>query len=353
MVPLSGSASFMRLVPYQRTVTKTYTVESGARVNIENKYGKVNLHTWNKNQVQAIITITTDGPTAENAQELSRQVEITANASANSVSLLTKYDPSILGGGGFWKKFFGGSSNTTKYVHIDYEVYMPGTVSATTVKNNYGDVAADGIPGDLSLQINYGNFHLNKIGGKLDLNANYCKGVWTGSGAGEFRTNYTDVNVDEVGDLDIRANYCDYKIGKAGKVSFHGNYGDVAAQDVEGIESQSNYTDFKIGTVRRQVNMSLTYGDVTIAQLGSNFSGLFLKGSYANVSIGVPTSLSLRADIRLSYGNIHTGDLHFPSVQKDDHGKTSTLKGSTSGATANAPLLQVSANYTDVSLKAN
>jgi hypothetical protein len=349
LTALSGSAAVLRLVPVKRTVTKTYTVTNGARLSIENKYGKVNLHTWNKDQIQAVITITTDGSTAENAQELSKQVEIVGNASSGNVSLVTKYDPGT--SGSFWKRFFGGTGDTRKYVHIDYEVYMPNSVSATTIKNNYGDVAADGISGDLILRMNYGNFHLGKIGGKLDLNANYCKGVLTGSESGTLQTNYTDVNLNDVGDLTIHANYCDYKIGKGGKISYHGSYGDLVAQDIEAIESHTNYIDYKIGTVTQGVDMSVTYGNVSIGQLGGDFKGLSLKGNYANVSIGVPGSLALRANIQLSYGSLHTGDLSFPSVQKDDHGKSTTLKGATSGAGTSAPLLEISGNYTDVSLK--
>ena len=116
---LSFAANTNHDVPFTRSITKTYAVKNNAQLNIENKYGNVTLHAWNKSEIQAKITIRVEGNTLEDAKALTNQVSITSNLSGNMVSFVTQYDANE--GSSFWKQFFGSSpKGSRKYVHIDY-----------------------------------------------------------------------------------------------------------------------------------------------------------------------------------------------------------------------------------------
>ncbi|HEX5554338.1 MAG TPA: hypothetical protein VFX43_13920 [Chitinophagaceae bacterium] len=339
-------------VPFKRNVIKTFNVQSGAHLNISNKYGKVNLHTWNKNQIQATITITTNGTNTENARDLANQVTIQSNKTSNNVSITTEYAQSR--SSSFWKSFFGGGGGNGKNnIHIDYEVYLPQSLAGLTIKNNYGNVTGDDIPGSLSLDLNYGNFHLSKIGGPLELNANYCDGTLNDVKRGDIRANYTDFHLDKVNNLNIQSNYSDYKISKAGHLEIRSNYGDISAEIIATLISQTTYGDYKITTLSKQGNITTTYGDVNIRSLGDQFEGLTIKPTYSDVNIGVPGNLHVRLDIDLTHGDIRTDGISLQQVVKtDEHGKQ-TLKASSTGAGTNAPVINVSGTYSDVSLSGN
>lgn len=334
---------------YTLTVTKKFTVNNGARLDVSNKYGKVIMHTWDKNVIQAVITITANGSNDDDARSLASKVNIQASQSGNTVSLTTKYDASA--SGSFWKQFFGGTGGSPKdYIHIDYEISLPRSLANMDISNNYGDVAGDGLTGNLNLAMNYGNFHLSGIGGKLQVNVNYCDGTLSDINGGVIHANYSDFKLDRVSNLEIHSNYSDYRIASGGSLNFNANYGGLVADNLDQFHSKSNYTDFKIGTLSGDSRMSLTYGNANIKTLGSGFAGLDIQATYGDVSVGIPQGMALRLDIHLIHGDIHTGSVALDQVEKSDEHGTSTLKGVSRGGGSGASLIKVSGTYSDVSL---
>lgn len=346
-LPIASLANPMSSA-YTRTVTKTFQVNEGARLRIDNKYGKIDLRTWDNNQIRAVVTITTAASTDQAAQELASQVDIQTSQSGSTVSLATQYSGST--SGSFWKRFFGVSgSQGRSSVHIDYEVMIPRSLAATDISNNYGDVAGSDLPGNVDVRLNYGHFHLSKIAGKLALSVNYCEGSLAGIANGVISGNYTNFQLDNVRNVKIQSNYSDYKIATGTGLTMSANYGSFSADRLSGISSQSNYTDYKIGTLGGTSSLNTTYGDIRIQTLAQDFGGLNLRGTYGNASVGIPASLPVRLDIRLTRGDIHASGLEMSDVEKtSDHG-SNTLKALVHGS-ASAPLISVNSTYSDVTL---
>lgn len=348
ILPLYSNGHSLSVVPSSRTVTKIFNVGEGAQLTINNKYGKVNMQTWDKNQIQAVITITANGSNNDNAKSLANQVTIQSTQSGNNVTLTTQYDPNTFTS--FWKRFFNGSGNQRNYIHIDYIVYLPRSLAGTHVTNNYGDVTGDNIPGDLFVDLNYGNFHVSKVSGEFEIDVNYGTGTLSNINQAVIHANYTDFNLGDINNLQIQSNYSDYKISNAGQVSYHGNYGNFSAGQVNTITCGSNYTDYKIGTLERQANMKVTYGDIRIGSLGNQFKGMNIQSVYGNVKAGIPADFPLRLDIDLTHGNLNTGKLPLRIEQKiSDHGK-SILKASVQGGAASSPVISINGTYSDVSI---
>lgn len=336
--------------PFSRTVTKTFQVSNGAALDIENKYGKVSLTTWNKNEIRAVVTITANASSEENARQLAGQVNIQADQSGNNlVKLSTTYESGQ--NSSFWKRFFGGlSASPGRSVRIDYEVTIPRSLASTSIRNNYGDVVGSDIPGNVSLSLNYGHFHLSRVGGTLNLNVNYCEGTLSDINGGVIQGNYTHFQLDQVSNLKIQSNYSDYKIATGTKVDLHANYGNFAADHLGGFTSRSNYTDYKIETLGGASDMQVTYGNIRIGSLAADFSGLNIKGTYGDASVGVPASRPVRVDVQLVKGDIHVSGLDLQQVERNSNHGNETLSGNSRGAGPDAPLIKVNGTYTNVSL---
>lgn len=345
----SFAANVNSEVPFTRSITKIYTVSSGAQLSIENKYGNVTLHSWNKDEIKAVINIRVEGNTLENARQLADQVSIRSKQSGNLVSFQTQYDANS--GTSFWKQFFGsGSKGGKKYVHIDYEVYIPRSIAGTTIKNDYGNLTCDPISGDLYVAMNYGNFRIGNLGGRLNLNTNYCTGSLTDIKDGEVHSNYTDFNLDKVQSLQISYNYSDFKIMQSGNIKVQGNYGNISGETITYLGSKTTYSDYKINKLSEGGNINTTYGDIYIKMLGDQFKGLIVKPTYSDVKIGIPDGLLFQLDIGLTRGDIRTDNIHLQTTEKvEDHGN-STLKAYAKGAGSNAPMLRIIGAYSDVTL---
>lgn len=348
MVPLCIKGKDRITAPVTRTITKTFDVSSGAQLTLSNKYGKVNLHTWSRNQIKAVITITANSSGGDNSQSLINLVNIQSDQSGNNVTLTTIYKPGS--GSSFWSRFFGSGNHRGNTVRIDYDIYVPQSLAMLHIDNNYGDVAGNDIPGNFSLNINYGNFYLNKVAGSLQLDANYSGGSVNGVVKGNINANYTNFNAGQISNLQIHSNYSDCKISDAGELQFNGNYGNFSADQIDGITSRSNYTDYKIGTLQQHANMSTTYGDIKIQALGDQLKSMMIHSTYGNVKIGIPANLPLRLNIDLTSGNIHTGKIPLQVEERISDHRRNILKAVIERKESDLPVVQIQGTYSDVTL---
>lgn len=334
---------------YTRNITKTFTVENGADLHISNKYGKVTLQRSAGNQIKAVITITVKAASEADAKSLASQVTIQSSQSSNRVSLTTEYGEGR--SSSFWKRFFGETGDPRKYIHIDYLVYVPASIASTDLTNNFGDVAGDNIPGNLNLKLNYGNFHIGRVGGAVDLHANYCSGSLNGIASGSIHANYTDVRLDKVDNLSISSNYSNYKISQAGNIEMSSNYGNITGEDIATITSSSTYGDYRITNLEKSGHITTVYGDVRISDLGSNFDTLTINPTYSDITIGIPGSLHVHLDVRLTRGDIGTGDVSLERVQRTDAHGTTSLNAEAAGEGPGTSLIKINGTYSDVNFK--
>lgn len=350
LIPLfSMATSRTGEVPYTRTVLKVFTVTDGAQLSIENKYGNIILHSWNNQEIKATIRIRVEGSTSEDAKKLANQVNIESGQSGNVVSLKTIYEPGS--GSSFWKQFFGSQSKGgRKYVHIDYDVYVPESIAGTHIKNNYGNFTGDQISGDLTVNMNYGNFHIGNIGGFLNLITNYCNGTLNHIKDGKVQANYTDFNLNKVQALQVGYNYSDFKIQQGGNLKMQGNYGDIIAENISYLGAKTTYGDYKINKLSEGGNIQTTYGDVYIKSLDSHFKGLIISSTYSDIKINIPSGLAFGLNVALTHGDIRTHDLPLQISSKVEGKGKSTLKAVAKGAGNNAPLIRIAGTYSDVVL---
>lgn len=339
-----------RNAQYKRTVSKNFNVDHNAQLSISNKYGKIVLHTWDKNQIQATIVITGFGKDQDEAQRIANTVNIEAGQSGNSVTLKTDYDPRAASSS-FWSRLFSaGSGEGKEYVNIDYEVYLPKSLATLNIRNNYGDVISDDLFANTTINISYCGYHLGSLSGNLRLDMNYSKGSIEKTGPAVVSANYSNLRSDDMRSLKIGCNYTDLQLGKVGTLSVSATYGNIAVDEANEISGSSDYTDYKIGKLNNGIGLKVTYGDVKIATLAQDFKQIYFEGSYSGLKLGLPDNASFRIDAHIAYGDINKGGFSFRDVNSVESGKTRVFKAVSSRGNENSPLIRFNGAYSDLTL---
>lgn len=347
MIFLSVETNAQNKNAMERSITKTFQVSNGARLNVDNVYGNINLQSWNKNEIQAVIKIKGISGNDEDTRQLINEVAIQSNQSDGVVSIKTIYTSG--NNSSFWKKFFNSSSRGNRSIQINYEVYVPQSLASIDIKNKYGGVTGNQLPGDLNLNIDYGAFNIKDLAGRLNLNTSYCKGSLTGIKSGTVTVNYTDFNMDKVNNLQVNSIYSDYKISQADNLNISSTYSDITADNIGSLQGKSTYSDYKINSLTTQGTIATVYGDITIKALGSQFKTLTITPANSDISVGIPDGLPLQLDIKLVYGDIKTGGIPLQVTQKSETGNTSILQA-TSGGGKDGAVIKINGTYADVNL---
>lgn len=241
-----------------KKISKSFTVGSNDKVTINNRYGTLDIRTWNKNEVKIEVDVKVYGDNTAEAQELLDLTNIKAVSAENEVILDTKLLEGKVKTGKKWKT----------EVKTNYLIYMPMT-NSLNLSHQYGNVSIGDLWGAVDASVQYGNIKAGNLKGPRN----------------SIRMQYGSVNISNIDHADIVQQYgAGLTIGNVGTLKLNAAYAAV-----------------KIGAVTQKANIVQQYGPgLTIGSVGD----LDLNAAYAKVSIG---TISGAAKIVQRYSNFTVG----------------------------------------------
>lgn len=289
---------------HERTkkISKSYTVNKNAKVLINNKYGDLNISTWDKNSVEIEVKITVKGDDLDEVESKLNSIKIDFNASKSMVEAETVFGEKKSN----WS--WWGKSKNTNY-KINYIVKMPKT-NAVDLDNDYGSIYLGNLSGNAVINCDYGKISVGELSAKNnDINLDYCSSSTIAyMQNGKVNADYSKLSIDKSENLKINADYSTIKLDKSKNVDFNLDYGSITVNDVENIDGNSDYVALRFGTVRKQLSVNTDYGSLTIKNLKKGFEKIDITGQYTGIKITVEQNISFLFNIDLQYSGFKRDD---------------------------------------------
>ncbi|WP_295117263.1 hypothetical protein [uncultured Chitinophaga sp.] len=325
-----------------RTLEKSLPANASNSFKLTNKYGRITINIWDKNEINAKVTITGFGRSESEAKEIAAAVVIEEGSEHGELSITTKYNP----GTKSW--IFGNNKNGKEYVNIDYVVYIPRKLKNVTLINNFGDVLAHELTSPTSLILNYCYFDITAAD-DLYGTMNYCdKGKIGKVNNTNLKINYSSFRLEAANQMTMTSNNCDYKLGNIGTLNLKSNYDDFKLERAKKITVTGNYTDLNIGHLESEGSFNVNYSDINIKTSGSDFKSLLFSGNYSDVHMGIVKNLPVKIEGSFNYGEISTGGLSMKNVHTVKKGTKVEYSGTAGDGSVT---MQLKGNYSDVTLK--
>jgi hypothetical protein len=265
-----------------KTYSKSYSVDANDRLEIENKYGRINVNTWNKNEVRVDVQIKGDASDNETAQKMIDAISISDNKSGDVVSFRTNFGN---GSSSIWNLF--NNMNDHHKVEVNYTIYMPSTMSLS-MSNKYGAVVLPSLSGKVSIDNSYGSLTAKALTNPSN----------------EFNVHYYEVNIEELGGGSINLGYGSLKLGNVGR-----------------LEANVSYAPIDIGKLTTSGSINAKYGGgVKINEISKGLKNLDVNAKYSSVNIGLQGNESFDFDVTVKYGSFNYDDnrLKVTSKSPDD-----------------------------------
>jgi len=133
----------------EKVITKSFNVDKTSNLSIENKYGNIQVKTWNKNEIYFEVKIKVEASTQKEVQEITDAVDIEFSQSGNTVSAKTVYKNM-------------NCNNCSR--DVNYQVMVPDGINYN-ITNSYGNVNLPDIKGNANLTVKYGNVVVGNLAG--------------------------------------------------------------------------------------------------------------------------------------------------------------------------------------------
>ena len=243
-----------------KKITKSYSVGTKEKLNIDNQFGKVQVNTWSKNEVKVDIEIKAFEENDSKAQALLNGVVIDEKRSGELISFKTNIsnpEPSGRQDG----------NEIRKGVSIDYIIYMPDR-NALSITNKFGNIQLPDLSGVVNIKNSYGSV----VAGKLSNSLN------------SINVNYGSVNI------------------VLGMGSINISYGNLKMSHAKQINATVEFGSTKIEKLTGGGKIDNKYGSLKIDELQSEFKNLIILVDKGSVSMGITPASNFNFDVTVNKG---------------------------------------------------
>lgn len=318
---------------FVKTITEEFDIRADGTVQITNRYGDIDVQTWDQSRVQIEVTITVDSRNQQEANESFERIQVNFDNSPSHVSAATEIS-TITG----WKKWFDSSSDKFE---IDYVIRVPATVELE-LDNKYGDIYVMRMENDADIVLKYGNLRLDGFNGDVDLELAYGKGSLTSANDLNLELSYSTLRCGELGDLtidskysnfevesvsDIRSNsgYDNYKVELLSSFDNVGKFDDIVLGKVSSVEIETKYSNLLIEELLAEADLRMKYGAAKIKHVTAGFSNIEIESNYTAVSIDVADDADFLLDVYARHCGVRASGVEY-SFEKRSSSETE-LKG--------------------------
>lgn len=323
---------------FTKTLNREFGTSADGTTALYNKYGTVNVKTWQNNSVKINVTIVVNAKNQRDADETFKNINVNFTSAWGYVKAETMIAEDMnYGSGNWWPAKTCGDD-----FKINYEVWMPVS-NQLDLKNKYGNAWVAALKGKLIADIKYGELRAEAISNDVDLNLGYGKTWLTKVNNLYGQSSYSELNITEANDIQLDTKYSETKVDKANNMRITSKYDDFNLGIVEELRLQTKYanlrsnsvrtafitaqySDMGFATVREGIDADMCYGTLDIDALSRNFSNVNVVGKYTGVSVAVERGAAYRFDAEVDYA-----DAHVPTAatvkSRSDSNNRETMKG--------------------------
>ena len=253
-----------------KNYSKSYNLSSSDKLSIDSKFGSVELHTWNKDEVKVDVEINVSAKTEEWAKAVLNDIEIEDSKSGNTVKFKTLFADDL-------DKKEGGSKHQDKYkknasqtMEVNYQVYMPAS-NALDIDNEFGSTVLPDYKGEVDLTSKFGS-------------------LTTGS-----LTNVKNINVE---------------------------FGSAKLGNIKGGNISIKYSSANVSKLSGNVKLNLEFSNDIVLNLDNSLDGLDVKASYSSVNLKPMGDLPASYKVFTSFGSFkNRTNIKFEGDDDDDDSK--------------------------------
>lgn len=297
-----------------KTIDKEFSINSNGLVNLNNKYGAIDIETWNNNKVSIKVIITTNGNNENKVVERLEKIDVAFENSSQEVSAKTHFEKQ----NNSWN-FFGKHNSVN--MDIKYIVKMPVTCNLG-VHMDYGNITLDKLEGNADIDCDYGKIYIGDLlGNETRINLDYSRGSTIDSMKdGSINIDYSTIDIEKAGNIDLNTDYSNTTFESLNDLVYNSDYGNIVVKNANKIEGNSDYVNMKFGNVATSLDVSADYGRLSVEKMGANFKLINVNTEYTGAKIGVArnSSFELIADSQYSGISVPDGFNFTKQIEKNN-----------------------------------
>ena len=267
-----------------KNMVKRYKVYPNSTIDISNKYGKIEIVTWDKDSaiIETFLAIQTSSPSR--MMKLRNTIDFDFSVTNHYIVAKTVFKTN---GNNIIKEIRNIAESIVyngNEVKIDYLVTIPKNINLR-VNNKYGDVYADDIEGDIKLVIANGGLKANNLTGNVNVDLSFGDGSVNRIDKGRLALSYSDFTLKETDQLTLDTKSSKINIDKAESLRIQSRHDKLQLGTVKFLAGETDFCDIWISTLIEELNLNTKFGSISADNISKDFSFININSELTDMSL--------------------------------------------------------------------
>ena len=323
LLVLAQGAFAEMYIEKRKQIRKSFAANEQTEVEINSKYGTVNIMSWVKDSVAFKVEVIGKSKNEDFSQEMIEDTEVRISGDMSYIILNTEFDDEGAQLITTLNKVAGSISGSKSQIEVNITVWMPENVSVKIdqkfgdviignrsgkieVDASYCDVKIGDVTGYTDVSLKFGDLHMQTVK-RLNLECEYADVVVFKLDNADVNSKGSKINLHEINRLRARTKRDNYTIYKAGSVNADGSYSDFVVTEISG-----------------SINFTGKFGDITVHNVLPSFSQITMNCEHSNANLSFDDACQFSLDLNLEMGDFSypMGMINVTEKEEDDSERT-------------------------------
>ncbi|MBN2683469.1 MAG: hypothetical protein JXR58_13325 [Bacteroidales bacterium] len=281
----------------KQVIVKSYPVNTGTNLDINNKYGKVHIINWQKDSVKIEVEVFYRSNSFSKLQKAKDGLSFSFTGTIHFINAATIFGSS--------KTVF---SETMKNIsetfisdnslEINYTVYMPDYINLKVV-NKYGDFYIDNHKGNLNLNLSNGNIKINEIVGNATIVHKFGNATIGRLSTASFNGSYSELQLKTAEQLSLETKSGTVYIENVNILKIQSRRDKISINNANNVYGSTYFSDGNFQLIKKELNLNTHYGVFNFYSLPAGMSFINLIAKYSDFNLFFESGASYTVDFKL------------------------------------------------------
>ena len=288
-----------------KEIKKQFKVLPETRIEISNKYGRIELNSWDKDSVVIEIKIRVEEKKLSKLEKAIDAIDFDFTHNQHFLIAQTIVGQNKSSLGREISKFKETVFQTDGNMKIDYFVWVPIS-SELKVNNKFGNIYIDDYTGDVEIDLSNGNLKSHDFMGELDLTLNFADATINSINNANLECNFSEVYIKKAEILSVKSKSTNFEILEIKELDAESRRDNFKIRLVEMVKAKGSFSNFRVDELKDRLDLRVDYGDIDIDKTAADFSSIFIESKSTDINLYFDVESEFNFEI------MHTKtDLHF------------------------------------------
>jgi hypothetical protein len=281
---LLSSLSVQAQFTETREFVKRFQIQKDTRIDLTNKYGKIELNTWKKDSVVIQFHMEINEKKPDKLTKTLDNLDFDISNSQYYLIVKTQVDKNRSQIESELVKFKETMLQTNGNIRIDLVVWLPDD-HELRIENKFGDIIMGDYQGETQIILSNGKLKAGNLSKGSNLNLSFSDANIGNLTNSRITSNYSDIQIKNSVALRFDSKSSNIEVLKSEDLKIDSRRDKFRIRIADQIDASGNFTQFRISELKNKANMRLSYGSLEMEKVVNSFSNIYIEARSADLNL--------------------------------------------------------------------